>query len=270
MPTIEQNRAAWGRDYRWPSLGDEWSEVWGGVETHWHATLLPRIRKFIPARRIVEIAPGYGRWSGFLINNADDYVGIDLAEECVRSCRTRFNAAPHARFVQNDGQSFPSVADRSVDFVFSFDSLVHVEIETITAYLQEIGRTLTPEGVAFIHHSNLGDLGSLRLSSSRNLYRFSSRIPRLPGAFRRIGLTGFEHWRAPSVTASKVAEAARHSGLACIGQEIIDWGHLSRKMIDCLSVFALPGSAWSRPNVVVRNPNFMAEAFSANAISRVY
>ena len=48
------------------------------------------------------------------------------------------------------------VADRSVDFAFSFDSLVHADAEVLDAYAAELARTLAPDGVAFIHHSNLG------------------------------------------------------------------------------------------------------------------
>lgn len=48
------------------------------------------------------------------------------------------------------------VADSSVDFAFSFDSLVYVEAEVLKGYLTELARVLKPDGVAFLHHSNLG------------------------------------------------------------------------------------------------------------------
>ena len=72
------------------------------------------------------------------------------------------------------------------------------------------------------------------------------------------------------MTSRKVADVGRLAGLVCIGQEIIDWGHQSRRMIDCLSMLTRLGSRWERPNVVVRNPYFMAEAISAHVISEVY
>jgi SAM-dependent methyltransferase len=269
MPSIEENRIGWGRDYHWPERGDEWSAVWGGVETHWHATLLPRIRLFLGGR-ILEIAPGYGRWTPYLLQYADDYVGIDLAEECVEACRARFKETDKARFEQNDGRSLGAVADGSIDFAFSFDSLVHVEIDTLGAYLGELANKLSPNGVAFLHHSNLGEFSRARVVRTRLLERAGRRSARLQGLLRRGGLIGWQHWRGRSVTAAAVDEAARAAGLVCIGQEIIDWGHESRKTIDCLSLFTRPGSSWERPNLVVRNPHFMAEALSANAIAQVY
>jgi SAM-dependent methyltransferase len=270
MPSVEENRAIWGKDYSWPHKGDEWSAVWGGVETHWYATILPRIRRFLPARRILEIAPGYGRWSIFLIDCAEEYIGVDLNPECVSACQARFPAASHARFVANDGKSLAAVDEGSIDFAFSFDSLVHAEIDIIDAYLHELSRTLSPDGVAIIHHSNLGEYGKTTRNLSRLLSMPARRLPLAEKMLRKSRLIDWEHWRAQSVSARKVADLCSVAGLVCIGQEIIDWGHESRRMVDCLSTLTRLGSKWERPNVVVRNPHFMAEAFSAHAISEVY
>jgi ubiquinone/menaquinone biosynthesis C-methylase UbiE len=83
-------------------------------------------------------------------------MGVDLAESCVQACQERFATELHATFSVNDGLTLPMVADRSVDLVFSFDSLVHVEVDVISSYLRGFRRILSPNGVAFIHHSNLG------------------------------------------------------------------------------------------------------------------
>jgi hypothetical protein len=66
---------------------------------------------------------------------------------------------------------------------------------------------------------------------------------------------------------SQFAEFCRDAGLVCVGQEIIDWGP---RTIDCLSLVARPGSRWDRPNVVMKNPDFMSEAFSAGKVAGVY
>src|SRR4051794_32353823 len=118
MPSIEEN-LSWG-NYSWPEGGNEWSRDWGGIETHWHAAILPRIRRFLPTRRILEIAPGYGRWSSFLIDSADEYVGVDLNSECIAACLKRFVLKRHATFAKNDGKSLEAIADETIDFAFSF------------------------------------------------------------------------------------------------------------------------------------------------------
>jgi ubiquinone/menaquinone biosynthesis C-methylase UbiE len=269
MPSIEWNQSEWGAAYPWPAQGGEWSTVWGGVETHWYATILPRIRKFLPTGTVLEIAPGYGRWTGYLLSTCDRYFGVDLAEACVTACKQRYSTATHATFFSNDGKSLPMIADSSVDFVFSFDSLVHVEADVIDAYMLELSRVLAPEGIGFIHHSNLGaHLGALTLA--RTLELCVKPVPPARKVLTRLRVVHWDHFRAKSMTAARFTQACRKAGLVCVGQEIIDWGHIGRKMIDCLSLVTRTGSRWDRPNVVVSNPNFMSEAFSAGRIASVY
>jgi hypothetical protein len=65
--------------------------------------------------------------------------------------------------------SLDVAVDGSVDFVFSFDSLVHVEMDVIEAYLKQLAAKLTPNGVGFIHRSNLGQYAAY-LSGLSRLY----------------------------------------------------------------------------------------------------
>ena len=81
---------------------------------------------------------------------------VDMAEHCIDACRRRFASDTHISYHVNDGKSLEMVQDDSTDFVFSFDSLVHAEADVIEIYLRQLARKLTPNGVAFIHHSNIG------------------------------------------------------------------------------------------------------------------
>jgi SAM-dependent methyltransferase len=245
MPTIDENRAQWDQ-YDWIGAGNEWSAHWGGTETEWRATLFPRVWGFVPTGIICEIAPGYGRWSRYLIALCERYIGVDLSSGCVEACKARFSAVESATFVLNDGATLPMVDDRSVDFAFSFDSLVHVEHDVLSSYLAELARVLKPDGIAMVHHSNLG--------------RFATDF-----AEER---QEWEHWRARSMTAERFADLSLANGVSCVGQEIINWG--SHRLIDCISVVARPGSKWERPNVVVENENFMPEGQSAHAVAEVF
>jgi SAM-dependent methyltransferase len=268
MPSIEWNQHTWGKDYSWSEQGSEWSVTWGGVETQWHATIFPRIHRFLPARRLLEIAPGYGRWTDYLLRSSETYIGVDLAEACVRACMERFSTARNATFALNDGKSLPMLSDASIDFVFSFDSLVHAEADVIESYLVELSRVLAPDGIGFIHHSNLGSI--LRgLVLARMIERTVGKAPLALPTLRLAGIVDWDHARAKSMSAQRFEEACQRAGLACVGQEIISWGN-GRKLIDCLSLIAKPGSRWDRPNVVVTNTNFMGEALSAHRIAAVY
>src|SRR3954447_19835934 len=137
MPGVDENRDLWGGTYAWPEAGDEWSASWGGADTQWHASVLPRVQPFLPATTVLEIAPGFGRWTQYLIPLSGRYLGVDLAEAAVQACRERFAGQPAAEFHVNDGRSLAVAADGSVDLAFSFDSLVHVEEDVIGGYLTE-------------------------------------------------------------------------------------------------------------------------------------
>ena len=82
MPTLDQNRRHWDSEHAWESDGDEWSATWGGPGLQWREAILPRIREFLPARHILEIAPGHGRWTQFLADQCDALTLVELSEQC--------------------------------------------------------------------------------------------------------------------------------------------------------------------------------------------
>jgi ubiquinone/menaquinone biosynthesis C-methylase UbiE len=260
MPGVDANRQEWDGRYAWPQGGSEWSGAWGGVDAQWHSTLRPRLRRFLPASTILEIAPGYGRWTGYLLDRCDRYEGVDLSAQCVEACRRRFADVDHAEFHVGDGRSLTMIDDASIDFAFSFDSLVHVEDDVINAYLRELNRVLTADGVAFLHHSNL--------AACRPVARPLTLALRAADRMRRRTTRGFEHWRGKSVSAQRFEQLAAHAGLACIGQEVVNW--FGGRLIDCISLVTRPASRWARPNVVAHNPYFMAEAASSACAAQIY
>lgn len=220
----------------------------------WFAALLPRIHAFLPAGTILEIAPGYGRWTQFLKDACERLVLVDLTERCIEHCRERFSGSPNIEYHVNDGRSLDMVEDGSIDFVFSFDSLVHAEADVMESYLQQLARKLSPDGVGFIHHSNL--------ASYRRLTRLAHNVPasRLETLVRRGAVVNIPAWRAESMTAGLFAEHCTAAGLRCIGQELINWEY-GRYLIDCISQFTLPGSRWDRAGYQrIRNPSFVNAA----------
>jgi SAM-dependent methyltransferase len=247
MPTIEENLRHWST-YDWNQHDEEWSEVWGTSSALWHGTLMPRLADLLEsADCILEIAPGFGRFTRFLKDHCRRLVIVDLTEQCIQACRERFRDATHIEFHTNDGRTLPMVADRSVDFVFSFDSLVHVERDAVTSYLFEIARVLTADGIAFIHHSNMGAF----MDPSTRTLTVENR-----------------HWRATSVSAALVRSVSESAGLSCVFQEIINWG--VPELTDCLSIITRHGSRRDGPPRTVENPGFMDEAIHIGRIVKQY
>jgi SAM-dependent methyltransferase len=254
MPEVDANRTNWTADWEWPEQGDEWSAWWGGTDALWHGAILPRIHAWVPTGTVLEIAPGFGRWTDYLRRLADRVIAVDLTERCVDHCRERFASDAGVEVHQNDGRSLPMVGYASIDFAFSFDSLVHAESDVLAAYMYELARVLKPDGVAFLHHSNIGAYPR----QTRFARRIKSRL--LHGPLTRRGLIiNMPAWRAESVTAESVAEQAASAGLACIAQEKVNW-EFGRHLIDAFTVVTRPGSRWERPGEVVENPRFIDEA----------
>lgn len=256
MPSLQENLFMWDQSYGWPQDGNEWSEPWGGPEAEWFGTILPRIHRFLPARTILEIAPGFGRWTQFLKDHCEQLIVVDLSEKCIAACRDKFSASSHIIYHVNDGRSLAMIADDSIDFVFSFDSLVHAEADVIESYLAQLNSKLTANGAGFIHHSNLGMYADL-----------IARARQMPPESRDeiINLTS---WRAETMTAGHFDEYCRQAGLQCSGQELINW--FNKLLNDCFSSFARPGSTYARANRVIENSHFPDEVNLIKTLAPLY
>lgn len=253
MPGLDAIRETWDSETGWLSGGDEWSGPWGGTESLWWGTLLPRIHAFLPAGTVLELGPGQGRWSRFLRDQADRLILVDVAQHAIEVCRQRLGDDPKVSYHVGDGTTLSMVTDRSVDLAFSFDSLVHAEADVLRSYAGELARTLKPDGVAFIHHSNMG--------AYRRAASVARRAP--DGLRRQLTIRGLVvntyAWRAESTTAELFAGWCEQAGLSCVGQELIAWEY-GRHLSDVLSLVTPHGSRWERPNRIVRNRGFMDEA----------
>ena len=153
VPTLEQTRRFY-RSLDWRRHSHSWTAAWGGVEGQWQVTLLPRIAPYLPAGRALEIGAGHGYLAARLREYVGSLVLVDFDPRSTAVCRELFERDAGVQCHTNDGCTLPFVEDGSVDFVLSFFSLVCADLETIRGYVREIARTLAPDGVAFLHHSN--------------------------------------------------------------------------------------------------------------------
>jgi len=249
MATLKENKNYWDGKYDWQERGDDWSRAWGGPHMQWYGTIYPRIKAHLPTKRILEIACGFGRWTHFLKDNCKQLLALDLSEECINACSERFSDSQHIEYILNDGMSLELIESNTVDFIFSFDSLVHVDESVIRAYLEQFQRILTNDGIAFIHHSNLGEY-------RQELKKVESEEGQL-------------HWRDPSVDAVLVETIANQNGLKCLSQELVYWGTNST-FIDCFSTISKNISGDNRENKVLRNTELMNEARNLRQLSQLY
>lgn len=253
MPSVAENAAVWTAEWDWSTQGDDWSAWWGGSRAMWFGAILPRLHAFLPTGTLLEIAPGYGRWTQYLKDHCQRLVVVDLAENCIDHCKKRFAGASNIEYHVNDGRSLDMVRDQEVDLAVSFDSLVHVNADVLGAYVRQLGDKLSPDGVGVIHHSNMG--------SYRRIAALARCAPAsVLGRMMRSGLVvDLAAWRSEDVTAESFAALCESAGLVCVSQELISWER-GFWLSDTVSIFTPLGSQWVRDRTVVRNPFFGREA----------
>ncbi len=120
-----------------------------------------------PDHVAVEIGPGGGRWTRYLLGfrrvYAVDY-HAELLQELKRYLRRqerlRFVRRTSAKlrlnveFVKNHGFDFPGIPPDSVDYVCSFGCFVHLDAHLIEGYLQNLRPIVKPGSSVVIQYSD--------------------------------------------------------------------------------------------------------------------
>lgn len=225
--SVAENLRMWDQAHLWPEDGDEWkgqAVVCGVPYEDWKASLVERliVPYLPPGGAAMEIAPGHGRWTGYLAARAGRLILVDLSPSCLARCRERFAGRPDMEFHVTDGRSLPAGLDGQLDLVWSFDSFVHIAPDDIAGYLADFRRVLKPGGVAVIHHAN-------RRHSTLWLAPIRQWGPAFTYLYRAISIGVQERidgWRSP-VSGRLFARMAREAGLE-VTEQFQRWGEGDR------------------------------------------
>lgn len=141
MPSIEWNRSHWTASleiHRQDTTADTaYGDQWGTIESYpplqtvRDAWLLPFVG---PDKTVLEVGTGGGRWTQFLLGAGQVY-SVDVNPAMLEYAARRFSPPGNLHLIHTDGASVPSVPEASVDFVFSFGTLVHIDPPQISADL---------------------------------------------------------------------------------------------------------------------------------------
>lgn len=169
--SVEENALKWNH-YRWKKGENEWTS-----SEQWKQSVIDYVVvKNIPAgHAVLEIGPGFGRWTRKLIELSGRMIAVDVSEKCVAYCQETFADSDNAEFHLNDGRSLDFISDESIDYVWSFDVFVHIEPPYIAHYLAEFQRVLRADGVVIIHHGAIGRT-DLNWRSSLTLPKFAELL----------------------------------------------------------------------------------------------
>jgi ubiquinone/menaquinone biosynthesis C-methylase UbiE len=101
----------------------------------------------------LEIGPGHGRWSTLIAGRVCGGALhlVDISPSCIEHCRRKIIQS-HVHYIVNDGKSLHGIDTEHVDFIWSFDTFVHIEEPETRAYAREFSRVLKRHAMGVIHH----------------------------------------------------------------------------------------------------------------------
>jgi ubiquinone/menaquinone biosynthesis C-methylase UbiE len=136
-------------------LGDEWDSP---------ALSEDIIRRYVKPylqadARVLEIGCGEGKYSEKLAPLCTVLICADVSGRMIERAQQRLHGFTNIEFAKLNGLDLSQFTSESINFVFSFDCFVHIEIEDVYFYLQEMKRVLKPEGRGLLHFANLNSEG---------------------------------------------------------------------------------------------------------------
>jgi len=192
--TVESEAFLWGEE----SATSYHSRAAADMESHWSEFVKPVLERYsIDYSKTIDFAAGYGRNTRKLLAAGAAHVTmVDVNPDCIAHLLTV--SPDRTTAFLNDGVSLSGLDDSAFTFLYTFDAMVHFDLEIILSYIQEFARVLKPEAYAFVHHSN-----------------YTAN----PGGDFRDN----PHWRNFMSNAIFKHIAVR-SGFEVIEQELVSWG----------------------------------------------
>jgi len=105
-----------------------------------------------PNTTLVEIGPGGGRWTRYMLNAKQIYA-VDYHQDILNELKSNFSKT-NITYVKNNGDDFPNIKAGSVDFLFSFGTFVHLDIDIIDRYLRNMKPLLHRDSNVVIQYSD--------------------------------------------------------------------------------------------------------------------
>jgi cyclopropane fatty-acyl-phospholipid synthase-like methyltransferase len=134
---------------------DVYGLEWGDPETNPPLRYVRRhfLSPYVsPDTTLVEIGPGGGRWTRYMLDARKIYA-VDYYQEILNELKSNV-AAAHITYIKNHGDDFPGIPDGTVDFVFSFGTFVHLDVDIIGHYFQNLKALLKKHSNVVIQYSD--------------------------------------------------------------------------------------------------------------------
>jgi ubiquinone/menaquinone biosynthesis C-methylase UbiE len=159
---------SWEASVKQPGMqhvGDEWGSP-ALSEDIIHRYVEPYLKADTKA---LEIGCGEGKYSEKLAPLCTALICADVSGRMIERAKQRLHGFTNIEFAKLNGLDLSQFASESINLIFSFDCFVHIEIEDVYYYLQEIKRVLKPEGRGLLHFANL--------NSEEGWHKFITEVP---------------------------------------------------------------------------------------------
>ena len=101
---------------------------------------------------LIEIGPGGGRWTRYMLGAKRIYA-VDYHQDLLDELKSKINSE-RISYVKNNGDDFPNIPDRSIDFIFSFGTFVHLDVDIIDRYLSNMKNILKQNANVVLQYSD--------------------------------------------------------------------------------------------------------------------
>ena len=160
MPSIEWSKANWTANLEAFQSGKipgaHYGDQWGDPERQPQLSVV--LQRHVtpavdPTQNALEIGCGGGRWTQYLLPFKKIWC-VDLNPTMLDALKARFPQARHLHVSQSHGFDLPGIPFESIDFAFSFGTLVHCDEPIVAGYLASLRAALKPSGRAHLQFSN--------------------------------------------------------------------------------------------------------------------
>jgi ubiquinone/menaquinone biosynthesis C-methylase UbiE len=178
------------------------------MDQQWDGLINPVLKQYpIDYSKTIDFAAGYGRNTRKLLDHGAAHVTmVDVNPECIAHLGATFSS-DRTRVVLNDGFDLSDLEGEAFTFLYTFDAMVHFDLEIVLSYVPEFARVLRSGAYAFVHHSNYTNNPG--------------------GDFREN-----PHWRN-FLSADIFKHVAKRAGFEVVRQDVFSWGEPDN---DCMSV----------------------------------
>ncbi|MHA7967371.1 class I SAM-dependent methyltransferase [Paenibacillus sp. CAU 1782] len=161
----------------------------------------------------MDFACGRGRIANILKDKYKKIILCDISRDALDYCSKRFINERNFDYIQSEPESL-SIESETLDFIYSWDAMVHFNYKMMDIYISEFSRILKTGGYCFIHHSNLNSVVSGQGNSVSDNFHENP------------------HWRS-NISSNDIKRMAKRNGFDILEQQVIDWG---MENIDCITI----------------------------------